>query len=300
VPSFTLFRPTSAIGTLYGGVIVGVSLLLVVALLFKGLSMEARLAQLGPLVGACFFAGLAAVYGYWTWGCSSLSYRVDRDALSIRWGGVRQIVPIDSIERLIPAAESESPSIEGVNWLGHHVGRADVDELGEVLFYTTHRTMAEVLYVQTPAQTYAISVPDPVFFAQTVQSNQAQGPLEEQRQSVQRSGIAAQSFWLDEQALVLSGLLIASFFVVLGYVLQSYPDLNQSVPLRFPSLGGIVRVADKSALLDIPRTGAGFLALNLVLAVALHGWERMVAHVLLLTGIALQLVLLVAAIVAVA
>jgi hypothetical protein len=300
MPSFTLFRPTTNVGALYGGAIVVVSVLVAAALLYKGLTMEARLAQVGPFVGATFFAGIAALYGYWTWGCQSLSYVVDRNALSIRWGGIRQIIPILSIERLIPAAETESPSIEGVNWVGHHVGRAEIEELGDVLFYSTHRTMADVLYVQTPQQTYAISVPDPVFFAQTVQSNQSRGPLEEPRQVVERWGIASQTFWLDEQALLLAGLLIATFFVTFGYVLSIYPDLNDTVALRFPAFGGIARLSDREALLDIPRTAAGFLALNLVLAVALHGWERMVSYVLLLAGIALQVLLLVAAIVAVA
>jgi len=117
---------------------------------------------------------------------------------------------------------------------------------------------------------------------------------------VHRWGIAAQTFWLDPQARLLGFVLVVAFFVVLGYVLNRYPGLSQSVPLRFPSLGGIVRVSDKSALLDIPRSAAGFLALDLGLAILLHTWERMVAYVLLLAGIAIQVMLLVAAVVAVA
>ena len=300
MPSHTLFRPPTTIGTLYGGIIVASSILLVIALLYKGLTMDVRLAQLGPLIGASFFAAIAVLYAYWTWACYSLSYVVDRDALSIRWGGIRQIIPILNIERLIPAAEHESPNIEGVNWTGHHVGRADVVDLGEVLFYSAHRSMADVLYVQTPTQVYAVSIMDSVFFAQTVQSNQSRGPLLDQRQVVERWGIAGQTFWLDQQALVLAAALVASFFAVLGYVLEIYPDLAQSVQLRFPSFGGIVRVSDKEALLDIPRSAAGFVVLNLALAVALHGWERMVSYVLLLAGITIQVVLLVGAIVAVA
>jgi hypothetical protein len=61
-----------------------------------------------------------------------------------------------------------------------------------------------------------------------------------------------------------------------------------------------VRVSDKSELLDIPRSAFGFLAVDLVLAVFLHTWERMVGYVLLLAGIAIQAMLLIAAIVAVA
>jgi hypothetical protein len=300
MPSFTLFRPASAVGTLYGGAIVLVSLLLGAGLILKGLTMDVGFDQMGPFLAGGFFLALAALYLYWTWSCRSLTYVVDRNALSIRWGGVNQVVPLANIERLVPAAEGENPHIEGVNWVGHHVGLCVDDELGRVLFYSTHRSMDEVLFVLTPTETYAISVPDPVAFAQTVQANQARGPLFDQRQAVHRWGIAAQSFWLDANARLLAAVLIASFVAVLGYVLHAYPDLSQSVPLRFPSLGGIVRVTDKSALLDIPRSAFGFLAVNLVLAVLLHNWERMVGYVLLLAGIVIQVTLLVAAVVAVA
>ncbi len=299
-PSLTIFRPSTTLGTLFGGAIVAGSLLLALGLLYKGLTMDVDLYQLGPLLACGFFAGLAALYAYWTWGCRSLSYVVDRNALSIRWGSLRQVVPLANIERLIPAGEGEHRGVEGISWPGHHVGRAQAAELGEVLYYSTHRTLSEVLYIQTASETYAISVPDPVLFAQTIQANQARGPLFDQRQAVHRWGIAGQSFWLDQRALLLALALIAAFVVVLGYVLEIYPGLSQSVPLRFPSLGGIVRVSDKGALLDIPRSAAGFVLANLVLAVLLHNWERMVSYVLLLAGIAIQITLLVAAAVAVA
>jgi hypothetical protein len=133
-----------------------------------------------------------------------------------------------------------------------------------------------------------------------VQSNQSRGPLFEQRQAVHRWGPAAQSFWFDRSAQVLAILMVVAFGLVLGYVLDTYPGLSQSVPLRFPSLGGVVRVTDKGELLDIPRSAFGFLALDLVLAVLLHSWERMVGYVLLLAGIGVQVMLLIAAILAVA
>lgn len=301
MPSFTLFRPPSLIGALYGAMFAAGLLFLGGLLLYKGLTMAVDMDQLAPLLLGGVLLVLGCLFAYWAWGCSSLSYMVDRNALSIRWGSMRQVIPLSAIERLIPASDDqEHPHIEGVSWPGHHVGRGEVEGLGDVLFYSAHRLASEVLYVQTPTEVYAISVPDPVFFAQTVQSNQARGPLFEQRQAVHRWGIAAQSFWMDPQARLLAVLLVASFVAVLVYVLQTYPDLSQSVALRFPSLSGIVRVSDKSELLDIPRSAAGFMALNLVLAVFLHSWERMIGYVLLLSGIAIQVMLLVAAAVAVA
>ena len=299
MPSFTAFRPASATGTLYGLAITAFALLVGGALIYRGLMMDVQLEQLLPLLIGAGLLCLGLLFAYWTWGCNSLRYVVDRNALSISWGNVQQVVPLTSIEKLIPAGP-DPIQIEGVNWAGHHVGRGDVPDIGQVLFYSAHRNPNEVLYVVTPTETYGISVPDHVFFAQTVQSNQSRGHLFEQRQVVRRWGVAAQSFWLDPVARVLTVVLIGSFVAVLGYVADMYPDLTQSVALRFPSLGGVVRVADKSALLDIPRSAFGFLAVDLVLAVLLHGWERMVGYVLLLAGTAIQVMLLVAAIVAVA
>lgn len=300
MPSFTVFRPATALGTLVGLGVVGATLVLGFALVFKGLAMDAALAQLWPLFFGSVLLAMSALAAYWTWCCRTLSYVVDRNALSIRWGSVRQVVPIGNIERLIPADDGESPRVEGIDWPGHHVGRAQIADLGEVIFYTTHRTASEILYVLTPVETYAISVADPVFFAETVQSNQMRGPLFEQRQSVHRWGIAAQTFWFDPQARLFALMLVGAFFLMLGYVLQMYPGLEQTVALRFPSVGGIVRIVDKSELLDIPRTAAAFLAANLIAAVLVHSWERMVGYVLLVAGTIIQVMLLIGAIVAVA
>ena len=294
------FRPARALGALAGGIVVGWCYLLSFLLLYRGLTLDTSIDQLGPFLGSGFFFVLGSLYGYWTWGCQTLTYIVDRNALTIRWGAVRQVIPLDKIERLVPGNEVEHPHIEGVSWPGHHIGRANVETIGEALFYSTHRTMGEVLYVQTPGETYAISVADPVVFAEAIQVYQARGTLFDEPQTVRRWGVAAQSFWVDKLALALTAVLFATFAAALGYVLAQYPDLSQSVALRFPSLGGILRVGDKSALLDIPRSAAGFLAVNLTLAVFLHSWERMVSYVLLLSGIAIQVMLLVAAVLAVA
>jgi Bacterial PH domain len=299
MPSYTAFSPASVTGTLYG--LAGTILALFVGglLLYTGLQMDVQLIQVVPLLGGTVMLCLGLLFAYWTWGCRSLRYVVDRNALSIRWGNIRQIIPLANIEKLVPAGVEEV-QIAGVNWTGHHVGVGEVPDMGEVMFYSTHRNLNEVLYVVTPGGTYGISVLDHVFFAQTVQSNQSRGPLFEQRQSVRRWGIAAQSFWLDPVARMLTLALAGTFVVVLAYVLNMYPDQSQSIALRFPSLGGVVRVADKSELLDIPRSAFGFLAVDVVLAAMLHSWERMVGYVLLLAGIAIQIMLLVAAIVAVA
>lgn len=299
-PFETVFRPPRGAGPWFGAGAAALSLVLALALLLEALDMDASLGQLARLAVAALFLGLAALFAYWTWGCLSLRYTIDRNALTIRWGFLRQLVPLDSVERLIPAGEAEMAQVEGVSWPGYQVGRAQVEPLGDVLFYSTHRTMSDVLYVRTPAEVYAISVDDQVGFAQAVQQHQATGPDAAVGQEVRREGIAAQTFWLDPLARTLTLVLAGAFAVVVAYVLQAYPDLDESVRLRFPALGGVARMSAKSALLDIPLSAFGLVVLNLTLAAVFHSRERMVSYVLLIAAAAIQVVLLVAAAVAVA
>ncbi|MGE3985802.1 MAG: PH domain-containing protein, partial [Dehalococcoidia bacterium] len=208
---FTVFKPESSSGSFLGIVAVVFCAVVGAALVLKSFSHDPSLAQFFPLVVGPVLLLIGALFAYWTYGSISLRYVIDRNALTIRWGAQRQIVPLINIERLIPAdPEGEDPDVRGVDWPGHHVGKARVAQLGEVLFYSGHRRASDILYVQTNTDTYGISVPDPVAFAQAVQTNQMRGSLFEQRQAVHRDGIAAQSFWMDGQARFLTVVLLGA------------------------------------------------------------------------------------------
>src|SRR5206468_1347038 len=151
---------------LLGAAISATSAVACLLLLLRGLEANVQMDQLRPFVGAGLFAAVAGLFGYWTFGCLTLSYAVDRNALSIRWGNLRQVIPLDRIQRLIPGQDSDEVIVEGVSWLGHHVGRAYVPPMGDVLFYSAHRAPRDLLYVETAEQTYGISVPDQQVFVE--------------------------------------------------------------------------------------------------------------------------------------
>jgi hypothetical protein len=165
-----------------------------------------------------------------------------------------------------------------------------------VLFYAT-RTHEELLYVVTAEHTYALSVPDEVRFAEELQGHQKLGQVVSLPQVTERTSLAALPFWHDSIAQVLALGAIAAFASMLGYVFYNYPDLQESIPFAFPSLGGVTRVDDKSELLTIPINGIGLLAINLVLGFFLHAWERAVGYLLFLAGIGSQIILLAAAVI---
>jgi hypothetical protein len=293
------FRPPRTLGSLVGGGLAAWCFAVAAALVVRALTLDVSLGVIALYVVATVFFFMALLFAYWTYSLSTLRYVLDRNALTIVWGDIRQLVPMSQIERLVPGRELHGPRVAGVSWLGHHVGRDRVEGgIGDTLFYSTHQSAADLLYVITPNQSYAISLEDEVAFAEAVQAQQRLGSLTAVPQAPERLYLAAQPFWEDRIAQGLALAAFATFFAMFAYVYQQYPDLPASMALSFPHLNGVTRVASKSELLKLPMTGIGLLLLNLGLGFVAHSWERMVGYVLLLAAIGAEGILLAAAIIA--
>jgi len=293
------FRPARAVGTLFGGALASWCFIVSTALVVRGLTQDVSLGVIALYAVASVFFFIGLLFAYWTYSLGTLRYALDRNALTITWGDIRQTVPLAKIERLVPGRELPNPHIAGVSWLGHHIGRAEVEGgVGDTLFYSTHRSAEDLLYVVTPSQSYAISLEDEVAFAGAVQAQQRLGSLVAVPQAPDRLYLAAQPFWEDRAAQLLALAAFGTFFAMFGYVYHQYPGLDANIPLSFPQLSGVTRVASKHELLKIPMTGVGLLLVNLGLGFLAHSWERMVGYVLLLAAIGAEGILLAAAIIA--
>ena len=293
------FRPPRTLGTLFGGAVAAWCFALTAALVVRGVTHDVALGVIALYVVATLFFFVGVLFAYWTYSLGTMRYVLDRNMLTIVWGDIRQLVPMAQIERLVPGRELPTPHVAGVSWLGHHVGRGDVEGgIGETLFYSTHRSPHDLLYIVTPTASYAISVEDEVAFAEAVQAQQRLGSLVAVPQAPDRLYLAAQPFWEDRAAQLLAAAAFATFFGMFAFIYRQYPGLPDSVALSFPQLDGVTRIGSKSELLKIPAAGAVLLIVNLGLGFVAHAWERMVGYVLLLAAISAEGILLAAAIIA--
>jgi hypothetical protein len=241
---------------------------------------------------------LALVFLHWAYCIATLSYVVGRDALTITWGFRRVVVPVESIQRMVPGRTVDETRVEGLNWWGCHVGVADVRRIGYTIFYSTHSSPDELLYVVTDGEAYALTVSDQAGFAEAIQARASLGPLDFAIHRAVATGMAALPFWRDRAALVAAGLAAAACALLAGYVFANYPGLPDVVQINYPDLGGIVRIGDKSELLRVAQVGFGILVVNAILGILLHSRERAAGLWLLGTAGILQVVLLAAAIAA--
>jgi hypothetical protein len=293
------FKPPRAVGSLLGGGLAAWCFVVALALVVRGVTADVRLGIISLYAVASVFFFLGLLFAYWTYSLGTLRYTLDRNALTITWGDIRQMIPISQIERLVPGRELPDPHVAGVSWLGHHIGRANVEGgVGDTLFYSTHRSASDLLYIVTPGQAYAVSVTDEVAFAEAVQAQQRVGSLVAVAQAPERLYLAAQPFWEDRTAQALALAAFGTFFAMLAYVYHQYPGLDATISLSFPQLNGVTRVGSKDELLKLPMTGVGLLLVNLFVGFIAHSWERMVGYVLLVAAIGAEGILLAAAIIA--
>ncbi|HEX5939627.1 MAG TPA: PH domain-containing protein [Dehalococcoidia bacterium] len=294
-----IYRPPRGLGFAIGLLLTlwsaAVGVVVAIAAVSIGIEFE------GFLVGlaAIFFFLLAALFAYWSVACLNVAYIVDRNGLAIQWGNIRQLVPLDQIQKLVPGASVRKPRIRGVGWWGHHVGQGVIRGIGHTLFYSTHRSRRELLYVVTPSQSYGICVNEPVLFAREIQNRQAMGAVQKVRQAPVRNLLGGQAFWLDRRIQFLLAFATLLCLSLYGYVFWVYPGLNETISVEFPSLGGVVRLTSKSELLDIPNAALGVLVLDVVLALIVHLWQRLLAYIVLLGAAFSQVIFIVAAVIAV-
>jgi hypothetical protein len=268
------FRPPRALGVIVGGALAVWALVAAVLCLRLAIGAGAEFKTflawsvgLGALL-------LAALFAYWAYSLHTLVYLVERDSLVIRWGFQRILVPIETIQRMVPGRTLDVAHVRGLNWWGCHIGSADVKRIGFTLFYSTHSTPDELLYLVTSGQAFALTVLDQAAFAEEIQARADLAPVEELVQRATATNFVALPFWRDRVSLICVSIAALACAVLCGYVFANYPGLPDVVELSFPALGGVVRVGDKSELLRMAYLGAGILAANTVLGVALHSRER--------------------------
>lgn len=293
------FRPPRALGVIVGGGFAAWAAAFALLAANIAIGAPADFKAFLAWLAAAALALLALVFGNWTFSLFTLAYLIDRDTLTIRWGFRRVVIPIEAVQRMVPGRTLDEAHVRGLNWWGCHVGGADVKRVGFTLFYSTHSSPDELLYVVTTDESYALTVLDQAAFAEEIQARASLGAVERYVQRSAATGIAAFPFWRDRIAIGAAAASAAVCVLLFGYIYARYPDLPRVIELSFPALGGVVRVGDKAELLRIAYLGVGVLALNFVLGVLIHSRERAAGLWLLASSGMLQAVLLAAAVLAI-
>lgn len=280
-PTAHVFRPPRGAGAAIGASISGFALVLGLISLIHGVLSPVSFAAFGSEVFGAVLLAAGTLIAYWAFALYNLRYVVEDDALIIVWGLTRQIVPVEQIMRIVLGKKYGEPKLSGIHWPGYCVGRGHIARIGDVIYYSAHRTPADLVYVSTPRLTYGLSLGDARGLARTIQAAQDAGGNREEIPSVAHTALSLQSLWLDRPAIWLAGAALLAFLVAAGYIYSRYQALPVSLSLPYPPTNGVQRVGQRSELMRLPLTALIWLLLGCGLAAWAHSRLRAIAYTLL-------------------
>jgi len=192
-----------------------------------------------------------------TWAVFSLEYWVDRNAVTVQWGTLRQIIPLQSVQRIIRGGLPSTLPIPWWRWPAPYVGPARALGLSNVQMLAT-RPLEECLLLDTGEAVFALSPRAEQGFLDALQARYRLGPVAAPTLARTRSSLWQRLFDQDRvgPALLLGGLVGA--LLRFGMLMIRFPDLPDAMAFHYNNQGLPDVVREKSSLFLLP--GIGLLA----------------------------------------
>lgn len=241
-----------------------------------------------PISLLTFVAGLLAIFTlplialivYQLRGLGRSGYALDRNALTIFWGPIKQIVPTAAIQRIMLGSEIEGRiKFSGWRWPGLMVGQGEVPDAGFTLFYSTV-ALSEQLIVITPTISYAISPTDVAGFIESIKARYELGPTQELEQTSERPPIFEWPLWRDRLMYVFGLIGFVLCAALFAFVCIRYADLPAKLPLHYTAEGLPDRFGSPAQAFILPLIGLLAFVGNSLLGLWVYRREQMTAYVL--------------------
>ncbi len=264
---------------------------LIVALAF-GLSVHLGTFFLLLLSFALAACGLGMML--YAWSFAHLAYWLDRNGIVIRLPPLEFVLPAEEIKAVRPwALPQGTGQFLGLRLPGHNVGLEGVGT-GKPTLYLSTRPPDACLYVETGSRLYGLSPADAQEFLRQWELARQLGPRSKLMEGV-RLGPPLRSLLLpDRLALEFAGVAWLLGLLLLAAVFALYPGLPGQVPLHFDALGRPDWLLPSRQIFYLPFIGAVVVAINSLLAVALHRRERLLAYYLWAGAALVQVLLFIA------
>ncbi len=278
------------------GVLACLGVILLAALLLRWMArlpISGGVFILGMLVLACLPA--LAYLGYRAWSTLSLEYWVDRNAVTVVWGPLHEVIPLGAIQR-IQRGGFEQIQARWWEWPNRTLTRGDVPGVGHILMLATRPAAEQIVLLteqhdkeRTLTVGYALSPSDPEGFIAAIQQRYELGPNRLRAFGRQAPAVWQWDIWRDRIGLGILGATLLLNLALFGYLSLRYPGLPASLPLHFDASGQPDRFGAPSALFVLPLLALGAMALNGLWGALLYARQRSGAYLLWAGALVIQL-----------
>jgi hypothetical protein len=224
---------------------------------------------------------LLALIGYQLYGLARSGYDIDRNAVTIQWGPIKQIVPVESIQRIMLGTEVEGSVkyFRGWRWPGLMQGQGELPEADLTVFYAS-TSLPQQLILVTPSISYAISPADSAGFIESIKARYELGPTQAIEQTTQHPTFFDWPVWSDRVAHYLLITGTAMCLLLFGLVSLRFPHLPPQISLHYDVLGLPDRTGPALQAFILPLIGLLALGTNTLLGGVFYRREQVASYLL--------------------
>ena len=191
---------------------------------------------------------------YRTWSAFTLEYWVDRNAITVHWANIRQIIPLQAVERVVAGRTLAADRPGLLAWPAPFLRSSAVPGLGRIHLCATQPPV-DCLFLETADELYALSPAAPDLFMATVQERYSMGPAQVVQFERRRLSIWDRMLPSDALGIWLLGTGLLGVLVLFGALMISFPDLPDVLTVRYNSAGVPEEISAKGALFRLPIIG---------------------------------------------
>ncbi|BAL99576.1 MULTISPECIES: PH domain-containing protein [Caldilinea] len=232
---------------------------------------------------------------YRTWAAFTLEYWIDRNAVTLRWAHLQQVIPLQSVREIVRGASwLEAPKAGLLRWPMPFLHIAAQPSAQSIHLCAT-RSPSECIALKTDAGIYVLSPSDETGFIETLQDRYRLGATQMIQPARVRRTWLASTLGADRQGLWLLGIGMVGVLLLFAVLTISFPDLPDVLAVRYNSQGLPVEIREKTVLFRLVFIGLLAWAVNAVGGVWLASQRyQTAAHMLWGGAIVVQVFLLLA------
>jgi Bacterial PH domain/Protein of unknown function (DUF1648) len=277
--------------------IAAIAILLIGALVMVGLAVRVPRSIVTHLLLTLALAMLLAVawIGYHTYALVNTSYALDRNAFVIRWGPIREIVPMGDVQRVISATDiAPGLRLKRVPLPFWWIGQGSHPALGRLSFFA-NAPLKRQLIIVTADGNYSISPGDVEGFLEAFRARFQMGPTQVVQAAQLLPRFMTWPIWRDRlaQALVLIAIGLNALLFAIGFA--RYPALPTQVVLHFDALGVPDRLEPASQVFAPAVIALELFTINFLIALGVYTrGEKLAAYIAWGGSVVVQLFFLIA------
>lgn len=190
---------------------------------------------------------------YRTWGAFTLEYWLDRNAVTIRWANLHQVIPLHEIRQIVQGSDEVRDDTSWWNWPAANV-RSISNSTPPITLFAT-QPAANCLFLETPEMIFGISPAAEAEFLAALQERYRLGPSQPKRIARVRTTTLDRLFGPGRVGPLLLGIGLLGVLALFGVLMVQFPELPSLLPVRYTRDGLPELVRDKDVLFRIPMIG---------------------------------------------